>query len=186
MNDTVVVELLSAPERISEPDREVVTARGQTLPDRTPVTVTLLPHGPGEWNSLRQGDKLVCAVVGGRLQAGVHPLAWAGPATPGRLVDTVKRARAGGHLVLGPAPDDSASEVLLGPDGDREAVMLYPDAHADLLELKAKLVSALNKIGALQNAASPGTGAGAIADAATLNTTIVGGRAAVRVKATRS
>lgn len=181
MNETIVVELLGAPERISEPDREVITARGQTLPDRTPCTVTLLPHGPGSWDSLRVGDKLVCAVVGGRLQAGVHPLLWAGPATSGRLVDTVQRARAGGNLVLGPAPDDAGSEVLLGPDGDREAVMLYPDAHADLEQIADVLGSVVTEIAALMGPTGPEWLTAREAQLAQ----IVGGRAAARVKATR-
>lgn len=183
MTETVVVELLGAPERISEPDREVITARGQTLPDRTPCTVTILPAGPGSWDSLRAGDKLVCAVVGGRLQAGVHPLLWAGPAVEGRLVDTVQRARSGGNLVLGPAPDDAGSEVLLGPDGDREAVMLYPDAHADLLELLRRINAIVTTAKA---SADPEVAAfGVAAETAIGASSILGGRAAPRVKATR-
>lgn len=178
MKETTIVELTSDPELVEEADRVVVSAEGETIPHRTPVRVTLLPRGPGVYHPFKRGDRLACIVMQGRAVGGVYPVGWYGDIDPPQATaNTEIRARAGGDLVV--APSREGGDVLLGRETREGAVyqrlMLYDRASGEIRRLRDDLADAMDEVGALMNAAAPGSGAGMILAATALRTAVAGG-----------
>lgn len=175
MNETTIVELTSDPELIEEADRVVVSATGETIPYRTPVRVTLLQRGPGDYHPFRRGDVLSCIVMQGRLVGGVHPISFYGDVVPPQSMGNREiRAPRGGHLVLAPDREASGSEVRIGREtrdgATYQRIMLFDRLSAEVVNLKAQINALAAKV---ETITSMSPGAGAVT--AVTNATIAGG-----------